>query len=80
MTPVGGSEDFGILGSVIGRPYCFWFFGGHEEDTYNDMMKKGKGNEMPVNHSPYFAPVIQPTLKTGVDAMVVAALTFVGKQ
>ena len=23
-----GSEDFGILGSAVGKPYCFWFFGG----------------------------------------------------
>lgn len=25
------------------------------------------------NHNPRFAPVIQPTLRTGVEAMVVAA-------
>jgi hypothetical protein len=31
---------------------------------------------LPINHSAYFAPVIQPTMSTGVDAMVVAALSF----
>jgi hypothetical protein len=35
--------------------------------------------ELPGNHSPFFAPVIQPTLTRGVDGYVVAALTFLGK-
>jgi hypothetical protein len=29
-------------------------------------------NELPVNHSRKFAPVIHPTLRTGVEALVVA--------
>jgi hypothetical protein len=33
----------------------------------------GRLNELPVNHSPLFAPVIHPTLETGVEALVVAA-------
>jgi amidohydrolase len=74
-----GSEDFGILGSAVDRPYCFWFFGGHDEKAYHEKVKSGDEHNIPVNHSPYFAPVIEPTLKTGVDAMVVAALTYVGK-
>jgi hypothetical protein len=34
--------------------------------------------DIPVNHSPLFAPVIQPTLDTGTRAMVVAALAWLG--
>jgi len=79
MQKVLGSEDFGILGSSISRPYCFWFFGGYDPAVWSEM-QNGPPTNTPVNHSPYFAPVIQPTLKTGVDAMVVAALTFVGKE
>ena len=30
-------------------------------------------NEIPSNHNPRFAPVIHPTLRTGVEALVVAA-------
>jgi hippurate hydrolase len=30
-------------------------------------------NELPVNHSPKFAPVLHPTLQTGVEALVVVA-------
>ena len=33
-------------------------------------------NELPVNHSPKFAPVIHPTLRTGVEALVVGALAW----
>lgn len=79
LEPVLGSEDFGILGSAIDRPYCFWFWGGHDADEFQKMKDQGKENQIPVNHSPFFAPVIQPTLTTGVDAMVVAALTFLAK-
>jgi hypothetical protein len=31
---------------------------------------------VPVNHSAAFAPVVQPTLDTGTQALVVAALTW----
>jgi hypothetical protein len=33
-------------------------------------------NELPVNHSPLFAPVIHPTLKTGVETLVVATAAW----
>ena len=75
-----GSEDFNILGSAVGKPYCFWFFGGYDEDKYDALEKDGKLNEMPVNHSAYFAPALQPTLQTGADALCVAALTYLKKQ
>ncbi len=38
--------------------------------------RQGKLNELPVNHSPKFAPVLHPTLETGVEAMVVGALAW----
>lgn len=74
-----GSEDFGILGSAIDRPTCFWFFGGHEAGPYEEKVKKGEEHTIPVNHSPFFAPVIQPTITTGIDALVVAALSYLSK-
>jgi len=66
------SEDFGILGSAVGKPYMFWFFGGYPQEVLDS-------GDVPFNHNARFAPMVQPTLKTGVDALVVAALTFVGK-
>jgi hypothetical protein len=32
-----------------------------------------KLDELPVNHSPSFAPVIEPTLRVGIEAMLAAA-------
>lgn len=80
MMTVSGSEDFPLLATEVGKPYLFWFFGGTDPDEFDRRRKEGTLHELPSNHSPYFAPVIQPTLQTGVEAMVVAALTFVGKK
>lgn len=71
------SEDYSILGSSQGKPCCFWFFGGTDAKTWDDAEKNGRlAEDIPVNHSPFFAPVIQPTLATGIDALCLAALTF----
>ncbi len=70
------SEDFGTLGSAIDRPYCFWVFGGLDQKLFEE--GAGEGNALPANHSPFFAPAVQPTLETGVDALVVAALSCLG--
>jgi hypothetical protein len=54
-------------------PSVFWFVGGTDPNTYAKAKEAGRVNELPVNHSPLFAPVIHPTLKTGVEALVIAA-------
>ena len=33
----------------------------------------GRLGELPTNHNPRFAPVIHPTLQTGVETLVMAA-------
>ncbi len=74
---VNGSEDFTILGSAVSRPTSFWFFGGVDPDTWDEKEREGRLMEdIPVNHSPFFAPVVQPTLVTGVRALVTGAMTF----
>ena len=40
----------------------------------------GRLNELPVNHSPMFAPVIHPTLQAGVETLVVAAQAWFSAQ
>ena len=67
------SEDFGSFGTEWHAPSVFWFFGGTDPDTYAKAKEAGKINELPVNHSPLFAPVLHPTLETGMEALVVAA-------
>ncbi|KFX96966.1 hypothetical protein O988_05089 [Pseudogymnoascus sp. VKM F-3808] len=73
---VSGSEDFSDLARPHDIPYAFWFFGGTDEKKWDDAVKNDTVHLLPHNHSAKFAPVIQPTLKAGTDAMALAALTF----
>ncbi len=71
--PTTASEDFGSFGTEWGTPSVFWFVGGIDPETYAKAKRDGKMGEIPTNHNPRFAPVIHPTLQTGVEALVVAA-------
>ena len=72
--PVPASEDFGSFGTEWHAPSVFWYIGGIDPDTYDKAKQAGRvAQDIPTNHSPNFAPVIHPTLETGVEAMVVAA-------
>ncbi|MGH9587951.1 MAG: M20 family metallopeptidase [Acidobacteriaceae bacterium] len=71
--PTTASEDFGSFGAEWGAPSVFWFVGGTDPGLYAKAQKEGKVGDIPTNHNPRFAPVIYPTLETGVEAMVVAA-------
>ncbi|GAA0200666.1 amidohydrolase [Corynebacterium riegelii] len=62
--PLTASEDFSVIADAFGAPYCYWVLGGAEA-----------GVSVP-NHSPHFAPQMQPTLRTGAEALVAAALEF----
>ena len=73
MKPTAASEDFGSFGAEWGTPSVFWFVGGIDPDAYAKAKKDGKLGEIPTNHNPRFAPVIHPTLETGLEALVVAA-------
>src|SRR5205823_3393915 len=70
--PAPASEDFGSFGSEWHSPSAFWFVGGTDPDTYAKAKTANRLNDLPVNHSPKFAPVIHPTLQTGVETLVVA--------
>ena len=70
--PAPASEDFGSFGSEWHAPSVFWFVGGTDPQAYAKAQEANRLNELPVNHSPKFAPVIHPTLRTGVEALVVA--------
>jgi amidohydrolase len=58
--PVMGSEDFGLFGTAAGVPSVYWRLGCSEDGA-------------PGNHSPHFAPRIEPTISAGVTALVTAA-------
>jgi hippurate hydrolase len=78
--PAPASEDFGSFGTEWNAPSVFWFVGGTDPDTYAKAKEAGRINDLPVNHSPLFAPVIHPTLQTGVEALVVAAQAWFSAQ
>lgn len=74
-----GSEDFGILATSINKPSCFFLYGGLDPEVYDKAEKEGKLKELPGNHSPYFVPQLGTSLRTGCEAYIVSALTFLGK-
>ena len=75
--PVTASEDVGLLATAAGVPCVYWIFGGADPDAFADCKTienvAAVVRELPSNHSPLFAPVIQPTLTTGVAALTCAA-------
>jgi hippurate hydrolase len=72
---VTGSEDFSEFGRAAGVPSVFWLVGGVDAQTVLTAIAAGRfEQDVPSNHSPLFAPVLRPTLRTGVETLVVAAL------
>lgn len=74
---VTGSEDVGLLASASEAPCVFWLLGGADPAAFaavrtaEDMAAAVA--EQPSNHSPFYAPVVEPTLAVGVAALVGAA-------
>lgn len=69
LNRVPASEDFSIIPDAFGVPYTYWGLGGVIPGTTPDY---------PI-HNPAFAPAIQPTLRTGTEAIVAAAMAYLGK-
>jgi hippurate hydrolase len=78
--PTSASEDFGSFGAEWHVPAVFWFVGGTDPATYAKAKAENQVNKIPSNHSPFFAPVMHPTLETGVEAMVVGALAWLSRE
>lgn len=74
-----GSEDVGILATSCDAPLSYWLLGGADPSlfTTGDMTDPAL-LKVPSNHSPHYAPVIDPTLDIGVRALVLAARTWLG--
>lgn len=77
--PTMASEDFGSFGAEWHVPSVFWFVGGVDRDVYAKAKTDGTIGQLPTNHSPHFAPVIHPTLETGIETLVVTTLDWLGK-
>ena len=76
--PVMGAEDFGLYGRTEHKiPICMFWLGTVTPESVKESVRTGKS--LPSLHSSLFAPVPEPTLKTGVTAMTAAVLEIVGK-
>ncbi|MGH9881690.1 MAG: amidohydrolase [Pyrinomonadaceae bacterium] len=75
--PIMGSEDFGYLSLSQQIPTTMFWLGA--SDPAKLKQSKETGVPMPSLHSPLFAPVPEPTLRTGVKAMTAAVLELMKK-
>jgi hippurate hydrolase len=72
VPPIAPSDDFSQFGST-GVPEMFFLVGVYDPKQVEASKAPG-GKPLPVNHSPFFAPVPEPTIKTSVKAMSIAVL------
>lgn len=76
---VSGSEDVGQLATAAGAPLVFWIIGGSDPAAVMAAQAAGRfEQDIPSNHSPFFAPILHPTIERGVEALVLGAHTFLG--
>lgn len=76
-TPVMGAEDFSLFGRA-GVPAAIFWVGTVEKGKY--AAAKASGESLPSLHSPLFAPDREPTLRTGISVMTLAAYELLGKR
>ena len=72
LAPIMASEDFGYLSLDRKIPSLIFWLGA--VDPAKVKQSKDTGTPLPSLHSPLFAPVPEPTLRTGVKAMTAAVL------
>ncbi|MGV7122502.1 amidohydrolase [Sphingopyxis sp. 550A] len=69
------SEDYSVFIDE-GVPSVFFAIGGYDPATI--ARYKAEGKPLPVNHSPYFAPVPEPTIKRGAQTLALSAMMVLG--
>jgi hippurate hydrolase len=75
---VMGGEDFSRYGRKTGIPIFLFWLGTVAPEKVAEAAKEG-ATPLPSLHSPLYAPVPEPSLRTGVTAMSLAVLDLVGK-
>ena len=69
-----GSEDFGIFSLDHKIPAVIFWLGAYDPAKVAESERTGV--PLPSPHSPFFAPLPEPTLRTGVTAMTDAAVAL----
>jgi hippurate hydrolase len=76
--PIMGAEDFAEYGLTKEKvPLCMFWLGTQSPEVVAEA--KAKGTTLPSLHSPYFKPIPEPTIETGVNAMSSAVLGLMAK-
>ncbi|PGH23134.1 hypothetical protein AJ80_02764 [Polytolypa hystricis UAMH7299] len=73
------ADDFVLLAMPPGVkqiPYVYWNIGVTDPETWDEANRDGKLRDLPCTHNATYAPVIEPTLRTGIEALALSALTF----
>jgi hippurate hydrolase len=76
--PIMGGEDFGRY-AKDGIPICIYFIGTIAKDKYDEGQKPG-GPILPSLHSDSFAPLPEPSVRTGVRTMSLAVMDLLQKK
>ncbi|WP_241569430.1 amidohydrolase [Rosenbergiella collisarenosi] len=74
--PATASEDFSQFGRHWQVPYVFWFVGGTDPQVWQRALKADSLETIPANHSSQFTIHLDDTIQAGLEAMLVAALTW----
>jgi len=77
MPAIMAGEDFGEFGRAAKCPSLIFWVGATAPSKLAAV--GGDVNRVPSMHSSEFAPDREPTLKTGISAMTIAALEVLGK-
>ena len=76
--PVMGAEDFSEYGMTKDKvPLCMFWLGTQPPAVV--AAARAKGTTLPSLHSPYFKPVPEPSIETGVTAMTSAVMGLLKK-
>ncbi len=62
--------------TAAGVPYTYWGIGRTDRQAYLTAETAGRLQDLPSNRSPKFLPPLQPTLRTGTEALAVAAMAW----
>ena len=77
MPAMTASEDFSLYANE-GVPSMFFFTGVYDPKDVAAAEQAG-GKPIAFNHSPFYAPVPEPSIKTSAQAMTLAVLNVLGK-
>lgn len=77
--PSMGGEDFSFFHRHDEEIPTLIFWTGGSDPIAMDKAADGKGEAPPANHSPFFAPDPEASLKTGVEAMTIGAMELLKK-